>query len=137
MFLGNVFCIFFVLNALILGVKSSRFVPFGTMFSLVFLWFGIYVPLVFIGSYFGHKKPAIEDRVRTHKFPKKILEQAWYMHHVFFVLIGGIFPFRDVFIEFLFILNYIWLNEFYYIFGFFLIVFVIMLITCVEITIVL
>jgi len=51
MFPGIVFCIFFVLNALIMGEKLSSAVPFGTMFALVFLWFGISIPLVFIGSY--------------------------------------------------------------------------------------
>ena len=76
MFPGIVFCIFFVLNALIWGEKSSGAVPFGTMFALVFLWFGISVPLVFIGSYFGYKKPAIEDPVKTNKIPRRILEQA-------------------------------------------------------------
>lgn len=42
------------------GQKSSGAVPFGTLFALCFLWFGISVPLVFIGSYFGYKKPAPE-----------------------------------------------------------------------------
>ena len=44
---------------------------------------------------------------------------------------------RNVFIELFFILTSIWLNQFYYIFGFLFIVFVILLITCAEITIVL
>ena len=70
MFPGIVFCIFFVLNALIWGEKSSSAVPFGTMFALVFLWFGISVPLVFISSYFSYKKPAIEDPVKTKKIPR-------------------------------------------------------------------
>lgn len=59
MFPGVVFVLFFVLNALIWGEKSSGAVPFGTMFALVFLWFGIAVPLVFVGSYVGFKKSAI------------------------------------------------------------------------------
>lgn len=42
------------------GQKSSGAVPFGTLFALCFLWFGISVPLVFVGSYFGYKKPAPE-----------------------------------------------------------------------------
>eukprot|EP01018_Ginkgo_biloba_P021539 Gb_26109 [translate_table: standard] len=136
-FPGIVFCIFFVLNALIWGEKSSGAVPFGTMFALVFLWFGISVPLVFIGSYFGYKKPAIEDPVKTNKIPRQIPEQAWYMQPVFSILIGGILPFGAVFIELFFILTSIWLNQFYYIFGFLFIVFVILLVTCAEITIVL
>ncbi|RWW09182.1 hypothetical protein GW17_00027340 [Ensete ventricosum] len=137
MFPGVVFAIFFVLNAIIWGEKSSGAVPFGTMFALVFLWFGISVPLVFVGSYIGFKKPAMEDPVKTNKIPRQIPEQAWYMQPGFSILIGGILPFGAVFIELFFILTSIWLNQFYYIFGFLFIVFIILIVTCAEITIVL
>ncbi|RWR82576.1 transmembrane 9 superfamily member 10-like protein [Cinnamomum micranthum f. kanehirae] len=137
MFPAIVFAIFFVLNALIWGEKSSGAVPFGTMFALVFLWFGISVPLVFVGSFVGFKKQAIEDPVKTNKIPRQIPEQAWYMNPIFSVLIGGILPFGAVFIELFFILTSIWLNQFYYIFGFLFIVFLILIVTCAEITIVL
>eukprot|EP00246_Nothoceros_aenigmaticus_P011426 TRINITY_DN3106_c0_g1_i2.p1 TRINITY_DN3106_c0_g1~~TRINITY_DN3106_c0_g1_i2.p1 ORF type:complete len:609 (+),score=104.45 TRINITY_DN3106_c0_g1_i2:83-1909(+) len=137
MFPGMVFVVFFILNALIWGQQSSGAVPFGTMFALVFLWFGISVPLVFVGSYFGFKKSAIEDPVRTNKIPRQIPEQAWYMRPVFSILIGGILPFGAVFIELFFILTSIWLHQFYYIFGFLFIVFIILIVTCAEITIVL
>lgn len=134
---GIVFIVFLLLNCLIWGEKSSGAVPFGTMFALVFLWFGISVPLVFIGSYFGFKKAAAEDPVRTNKIPRQIPEQAWYMHPILSILIGGILPFGAVFIELFFILTSIWLHQFYYIFGFLFIVFCILVITCAEITIVL
>ncbi|XP_059637735.1 transmembrane 9 superfamily member 8-like [Cornus florida] len=137
MFPASVFAIFFILNALIWGEKSSGAVPFGTMFALVFLWFGISVPLVFVGGYLGFKKPTIEDPVKTNKIPRQIPEQAWYMNPVFSILIGGVLPFGAVFIELFFILTSIWLHQFYYIFGFLFIVFVILLVTCAEITIVL
>ncbi|OAY82319.1 Transmembrane 9 superfamily member 7 [Ananas comosus] len=137
MFPGIIFTIFFFLNALIWGEKSSGAVPFGTMFALVLLWFGISVPLVFAGSFLGYKKPAIEDPVKTNKIPRQIPEQAWYMQPLFSILVGGILPFGAVFIELFFILTSIWLNQFYYIFGFLFIVFLILLVTCAEITIVL
>lgn len=137
LFPGSVAVVFFILNALIWGEKSSGAVPFGTMFALIFLWFGISVPLVFVGSYVGFRKQAIEDPVKTNKIPRQIPEQAWYMNPIFSILIGGILPFGAVFIELFFILTSIWLNQYYYIFGFLFIVFMILIVTCAEITIVL
>ncbi|KAI9125511.1 hypothetical protein K1719_002929 [Acacia pycnantha] len=131
------FVIFFFLNALIWGEKSSGAVPFGTMFALFLLWFGISVPLVFVGGYMGFRKPVSEDPVKTNRIPRQIPEQSWYMNPVLFILVGGILPFGAVFIELFFILTSIWLHQFYYIFGFLFIVFLILLVTCAEITVVL
>lgn len=78
LFPGVCFGIFFCLNMLVWGQKSTGAVPWTTLFALCFLWFGISVPLVFVGSYFGYKKPALDDPVRTHKIPRQIPEQAWY-----------------------------------------------------------
>ncbi|XP_074286351.1 transmembrane 9 superfamily member 9-like [Silene latifolia] len=137
LFPGTIAVVFFILNALIWGEKSSGAVPFTTMFALIFLWFGISVPLVFVGSYVGSRKHAIDDPVKTNKIPRQIPEQAWYMNPVFSILIGGILPFGAVFIELFFILTSIWLHQFYYIFGFLFIVLMILIVTCAEITIVL
>jgi hypothetical protein len=46
---GIVFVVFCVLNTLIWGQKSSGAVPFGTFVALFLMWFGISVPLVFVG----------------------------------------------------------------------------------------
>ena len=59
------------------------------------------------------------------------------MKPVFSCLVGGILPFGAVFIELFFILTSIWLHKFYYIFGFLTLVFAILIVTCMEITIVL
>jgi len=135
-FPGVIFGIFFVLNLFIWGQKSSGAVPFGTLVAIVALWFGISVPLVFFGSYFAFKKPAIEHPVRTNQIPREIPQQVWYMHPTFSVLMGGILPFGAVFIELFFILSAIWGHHFYYLFTFLFIVFVILILTCAEITIV-
>ena len=123
-FPGVAFSIFFVLNLIIWGEKSSGAVPFGTLFALFVLWFGISTPLVFVGAYFGFKKPAYEYPVRTNKIPRQIPEQQWYMQSAFSILIGGILPFGAVFIELFFILTSMWLHQFYYIFGFLFLVFI-------------
>jgi len=53
------------------------------------------------------------------------------------ILVGGILPFGAVFVELYFILSSLWLDQYYYVFGFLLLVFSILLVTCAEITIVL
>jgi len=133
---GTIFLVFFVLNMVIWGQKSSGAVPFGTLVALVALWFGISVPLCFFGSYFAYKKPIPDNPVRTNQIPRQIPEQVWYMSPIFSILMGGILPFGAVFIELFFILSAIWGQQFYYIFGFLFIVFIILVLTCAEITIV-
>ncbi|KAH6818310.1 transmembrane nine 7 [Perilla frutescens var. frutescens] len=137
MFPCILFLIFLVLNALIWGEKSSGAVPFGTMFALVLLWFGISLPLVFLGSFLGFRTPALEDPVKTNKIPRPIPPQPWYIHPLFAMLFGGILPYGAVFVELFFILTSVWLNQFYYIFGFLFLVFIILMVTCAEITVVL
>jgi transmembrane 9 superfamily protein 2/4 len=137
LFPGVCSLIFLSLNLLVWGQKSSGAAPFGTLFALCFLWLGVSVPLVFVGSYFGYKKPASEDPVRTNKIPRQIPDQAWYMNPAFTILVGGILPFGAVFIELFFILSSMWLNQVYYLFGFLSLVSLILIITCAEISIVL
>merc|ERR1719401_2490002 len=134
---GLVFTIFFVLNLFIWGQKSSGAVPFTTMFALLVLWFGISVPLVYLGSYSGFKKPPIELPVRTNQMARKIPEQPWFTHPVFMSLVGGLLPFGAVFTELFFIMSSLWQHQFYYLFGFLALVLAILLITCAEISIML
>ncbi|KAI6078242.1 Transmembrane 9 superfamily member 2-like protein [Aix galericulata] len=72
---GIVFADFFIMN-LILWVKgSSAAIPFGTLVAILAMWFGISVPLTFIGAYFGFKEKPIEHPVRTNQIPRQIPEQ--------------------------------------------------------------
>jgi len=136
LFPGIIFGLFLILNLFLAVQKSSGAVPFGTLVALIALWFGISVPLVFFGSYFGFRKPVAEFPVRTNQIPRQIPVQVWYMKPIFSILMGGILPFGAVFIELFFILSSIWLHQIYYIFGFLSIVFIILIITCAEIAIV-
>jgi len=136
LFPGIVFTIFFVLNFFVWGEKSSGAVPFGTLCALLVLWFGISMPLVFLGAYFGYRRKPLDLPVRVNQIPRQVPEQVWYMQPAFSVTVGGVLPFGAVFIELFFILSSIWLHQFYYVFGFLLLVFIILIITCAEITMV-
>merc|ERR1711990_466761 len=106
--------------------------------ALIALWFGISVPLVFLGAYFGYKQQPLEYPTKqANVIPRTIPEQPWYLGTTFTVLVGGILPFGACFVEFFFILSSMWMNQYYYVFGFTALVFVILIITCAEITIVL
>eukprot|EP01094_Clydonella_sp_ATCC50884_P003885 TRINITY_DN12998_c0_g1_i1.p1 TRINITY_DN12998_c0_g1~~TRINITY_DN12998_c0_g1_i1.p1 ORF type:complete len:671 (+),score=249.85 TRINITY_DN12998_c0_g1_i1:123-2015(+) len=135
-FPGSIFLIFFVLNLFLAYEGSSGYVPFQILVGIVALWFGVSIPLVFFGSYLGFKKPAPENPVRTNQIPRQIPQQVWYMQALPSCMMGGILPFGAVFIELFFILSSIWMHQFYYMFGFLFIVFVILVVTCAEITIV-
>uniref|UniRef100_A0A8C1ADQ7 Transmembrane 9 superfamily member n=1 Tax=Cyprinus carpio carpio TaxID=630221 RepID=A0A8C1ADQ7_CYPCA len=134
---GVVFADFFVMNLILWGEGSSAAMPFGTLVAILALWFCISVPLTFIGAYFGFKKSGIEHPVRTNQIPRQIPEQSFYTKPLPGIVMGGILPFGCIFIQLFFILNSIWSHQMYYMFGFLFLVFIILVITCSEATILL
>uniref|UniRef100_A0A669B5J6 Transmembrane 9 superfamily member n=1 Tax=Oreochromis niloticus TaxID=8128 RepID=A0A669B5J6_ORENI len=131
---GIVFADFFLMNLILWGEGSSAAIPFGTLVAILALWFGISVPLTFVGAYFGFKKP---QPVRTNQIPRQIPEQSFFTKPIPGIVMGGILPFGCIFIQLFFILNSIWSHQMYYMFGFLFLVFIILLITCSEATILL
>jgi transmembrane 9 superfamily protein 2/4 len=126
----------FVLNLLILAKQSSGAVPFTTMLALLCMWIGISLPLVFIGYFFGFRKQPYEHPVRVNQIVRMIPDQVWYLNPVIATAMAGILPFGAMFIELFFIFNAIWENQFYYLFGFLFVVFLILVISCSQISIV-
>lgn len=135
-FPGVCFIGLLVLNSVIAGEKSSGAIPFGTMFALIVLWIGISVPLVFLGSWIGYRKVVEELPCKVNSIAREIPEQQWYLKKHLSTLVGGVLPFGAVFIEVFFIMSSVWLHRFYYMFGFLFIVFIILILTCAQVTIV-
>jgi transmembrane 9 superfamily protein 2/4 len=137
LFPGVCFAVFFFVNMVAWAKQSSSAVPFGTLVVLMLLWFGVSLPLIFLGAFLGFKREVIQVPVATSPIPRQIPPQAWYMSMPVCVTVGGLLPFGAVFVEMFFILSSIWQHRFYYMFGFLALVFFILVITCAEITIVL
>lgn len=130
------FSVFLFLNTILWSQGSSGAIPFLELFALLVLWIGISVPLVYLGSFVSHKRPPLSAPIKVNLIPRVIPPQAWYMGKWLSVLLGGLIPFGAVFIEVFFIMSSIWLHRFYYVFGFLFLVFVILIVTCAEISIV-
>ena len=60
---GFTFACFLVIDISLLSVGSSGAVPVSTLLTLVVLWFGVSVPLVFLGAYVGFKKDVAPNPV--------------------------------------------------------------------------
>ena len=59
------------------------------------------------------------------------------MTNMMAAVVGGVLPFGAIFVELFFVLSPIWTDKYYYVYGFLLISFFILINTCAEVTIVL
>ena len=50
-----IFAHFFVMNLVLWYKGSSAAIPFFTLVALLALWFGVSVPLTFVGAFFGFR----------------------------------------------------------------------------------
>lgn len=133
---GIAFGTFFIINTAVRTQSRAGAVPLPTMIAVLAMWFCISLPLVFVGAVIGYKRETIKLPVATNQIPRCVPPASWHMSPSLTIAIGGILPFGAVFIEVFFIFAAVWLNRYYYVFGFLMLVMIILTITCAEITIV-
>ncbi|XP_057466488.1 transmembrane 9 superfamily member 12-like [Actinidia eriantha] len=134
-FPGIIFVILTALNFILWGSKSTGAIPISLYFILLLLWFCVSVPLTLLGGLLGTRAEPIQYPVRTNQIPREIPDRkypSWLL-----VLGAGTLPFGTLFIELYFILSSIWLGRFYYVFGFLLVVLLLLVIVCAEVSVVL
>ncbi|KAL2897630.1 Transmembrane 9 superfamily member 9 [Bienertia sinuspersici] len=134
---GPVAIILFILNWLTYSQKSTSAFPSEAMLALIILWFGISVPLVFIGSYFGFRTQSLKASLTANKIPRQIPVPQFYKHPIISIVLGGILPFGTIFYELVEILATIWFHHFYRIQSFQFFAFITLLAMCAGTTIVL
>ncbi|CAO3657289.1 unnamed protein product [Mucor hiemalis] len=124
------------INALAIYYSSSRAISFYTLLSIVALWVFLCFPLTLLGTIVGRNWGSQPDfPCRVNPIPRPIPEKVWYAEPMMIVALGGILPFASIFIEIYFIFTSFWTYKIYYVYGFMLLVFIILLVVsaCVAI----
>jgi transmembrane 9 superfamily protein 3 len=137
LFPGAVFGVAFFLNTVAIFYHSLAAVPFGTMVVILLMWSFISFPLVLFGTVVGRNWNGVPDtpcRVKT--IPRPIPEAPWYARPLAVALLSGALPFGSIFIETYFVFTSIWNYKVYYVYGFFLLVFLILVIVTLCVTVV-
>ncbi|RRT33670.1 hypothetical protein B296_00056310 [Ensete ventricosum] len=131
------FGIGFILNTIAIFYGSLAAIPFGTIVVVFILWAFISFPLALLGTVVGRNwsgSPNNPCRVKT--IPRPIPEKKWYLTPSVVSLMGGLLPFGSIFIEMYFVFTSFWNYKVYYVYGFMLLVFLILIIVTVCVTIV-
>ncbi|CAH8432679.1 unnamed protein product [Heterobilharzia americana] len=115
-----VFSLFLILNFALWILGSATATPFGTIVALLALWLCVSLPLCFLGAFFGFRRPVYETPVRTNQIPRQIPYQSFCSRPLM------------AFLSLFFIFNSIWGAQFYYMFGFLFLVFIMLVITISE-----
>uniref|UniRef100_A0A061RAB8 Transmembrane 9 superfamily member n=1 Tax=Tetraselmis sp. GSL018 TaxID=582737 RepID=A0A061RAB8_9CHLO len=134
---GITMAIAFALNIVAIFYHSLAAVPFGTMVIIALLWGFISFPLCLFGTVVGRNWNGVSDNpCRVKRIPSPIPLKKWYLRPSIVAALGGLLPFGSIFIEMYFIFTSFWNYKVYYVYGFMLLVFIILIIVTVCVTIV-
>ncbi|PKU31213.1 transmembrane 9 superfamily member 3 [Limosa lapponica baueri] len=109
----------------------------ATEVAVCCICFFVILPLNLVGTILGRNlsgQPNFPCRVNA--VPRPIPEKKWFMEPAVIVCLGGILPFGSIFIEMYFIFTSFWAYKIYYVYGFMMLVLVILCIVTVCVTIV-
>mmetsp|Transcript_93110 Transcript_93110/g.189686 ORF Transcript_93110/g.189686 Transcript_93110/m.189686 type:complete len:655 (-) Transcript_93110:331-2295(-) len=137
LFPGIAFSVFLLFNIILWFMHSAASAPFLDILIVVAMWCCVSVPLVFLGAYFGYKQESIEFPTITSTIARSIPPPPPFMHPYVGSMVAGVIPFAAAYVELFFIMTSLWMDQYYYVFGFTLIVFFILIITCAEVTLLL
>mmetsp|Transcript_39594 Transcript_39594/g.157219 ORF Transcript_39594/g.157219 Transcript_39594/m.157219 type:complete len:462 (-) Transcript_39594:1769-3154(-) len=126
---------FFGLNLLLALAGSSAAANFWTLLILMLIAFGVSFPLTIVGSHIALRTTPFNLPVRTNAVVRPVPESArgWKSR---LTVLAGIIPFCTVFIELYFVMNSIWQDSVFVMFGILALVFLILVVVCVELSVV-
>ncbi|XP_065889624.1 transmembrane 9 superfamily member 3-like isoform X2 [Dysidea avara] len=126
-----------IINFVAIYYHASRAIPFTTMVIVACICLFVVLPLNLVGAILGRNLSGNADvPCRVNTVPRPIPEKKWFMEPIIIILLGGVLPFGSIFIEVYFVFTSFWAYKIYYVFGFMLLVFVILSIVTICATIV-
>jgi transmembrane 9 superfamily protein 2/4 len=134
---GLVFALYFALNLVQWYKHASSAVRVTTLLLLCLLWLGVALPLVLMGAAAGFRATEAPPPCRVNDVERLIKEQPAHLHWLGAPFVAGAVPFIAAFIELAFILSSFWQGRVYYVFGFVALVYLVVVLTVAETTIVL
>jgi len=127
----------FLINFIAIYYHASRAIPFGSMVAVTCICLFVILPLTLVGTVLGRNLAGHANYpCRVNAVPRPIPEKKWFMEPLIIVMLGGILPFGSIFIEMYFIFTSFWAYKIYYVFGFMLLVFLILTTVTICVTIV-
>lgn len=136
-FPGLCFLVFLSFNTILAFYKSTGSAPFLDVLILAAMWCCVSIPLVFIGAFFGYKKEVLSFPTVTSTIARSIPEPSLLLNPMLSILAAGMIPFASAYLELFFMMSSLWMDQYYYVFGFTLIVFILLLISSAEISVLL
>jgi transmembrane 9 superfamily protein 2/4 len=137
LFPGVAFLVFLFFNVILFFLHSSASAPFLDVIILAAMWCCVSIPLTFLGAYFGYKKDSMEFPTVTSTISRAIPPPQPLLNPTVGIFVAGVVPFSAAYVELFFIMTSLWMDQYYYVFGFTLVVYLILILTCAEITVLL
>lgn len=122
LFPGAMMVLFLMLNVFLALYGSAKTVSFFTIIVSFFLCVGVSAPLIFVGSFIGFKRDLISVPTRTNQIARVVPPQMGIIGSPFSCLLIGGLPFSCACIEIYFLMGALWLQQYYYLMGYLLIV---------------
>lgn len=127
----------FLINFIAIYYHASRAIPFTIMLAVTAICLFVILPLTLVGTVMGRNMGGHADYpCRVNAVPRPIPDKKWFVQPWLICLLGGVLPFGSIFIEMYFIFTSFWAYKIYYVYGFMLLVTVILAIVTVCVTIV-
>jgi len=133
---GAFFAMSILINTVGYFYEATPSLSFSSMMIMLAIWGFVQCPLVLFGTLIGRTMSEAADHpCRVNAFCRPIPDAKWFGRPLSIVLMSGVLPFSSIFIEMYFVFTSFLNYKFYYVYGFMLLVYCILILVtmCVSI----